>query len=150
MSEILIRELTKEDITAVSELEIECFPTSYWPKDQIEYEFENNPISTQLVAVFEDKIVGYLDFMITFDSATINRLATSISMRNKGVATSLLNRMIDICKHQEEEVFWITLEVRISNANAISLYEKLGWERITVKKNYYSDGEDAFYLVRNM
>ena len=42
------------------------------------------------------------------------------------------------------------LEVRVSNAPAIALYEKFGYERYGVRKNYYADGEDAFVMKTNL
>ena len=49
---------------------------------------------------------------------------------------------------KENEVFSITLEVRVSNIKAQRLYEKLGFKNTLLKKSYYSDGEDAFYMVK--
>ena len=144
-----IRKMEEKDIDSVSQLEADCF-FDPWPKSQIEYEIKENPCSVCLVAEEDNQIVGYIDFMITFDSATINRVAVSPSFRNKGLGFTLLEEMKNICKLQEDEVSWITLEVRASNESAIRLYEKNGYERITVKKKYYKDGEDAIYMVRSI
>ena len=47
----------------------------------------------------------------------------------------------------EEGVTSITLEVRVSNVAAIKLYENNGFEKKLVKKGYYSDGEDAYFMM---
>ena len=49
---------------------------------------------------------------------------------------------------KENEVFANTLEVGVSNIRAQRLYEKLGFKNTLLKKSYYSDGEDAFYMVK--
>ncbi|MDD5884657.1 MAG: ribosomal protein S18-alanine N-acetyltransferase [Erysipelotrichaceae bacterium] len=148
--ETLIRALKKEDVPAVAMLESACFSTP-WPEEQIEYERSGNPCAKVLVAVSKDgDLQGYLDFMITFDSATINRICVAESERHQGIATALLNRMVEIAKAQKEKVEFITLEVRASNETAHRLYQKLGWQDVTRKPHYYDDGEDAIYMVRSI
>ena len=146
---MIIRRMKKRDILSVVALEEACFPDP-WMEGQITYELMTNPCSISLVCEEDKKIVGYLDFMITFDSGTINRLAVHPDHRQKGIATALINAMVDICQHQKEEVDYITLEVRKSNKAAIALYFKLGWERVVFKKHYYRNGEDAIYMMRSI
>ena len=62
----------------------------------------------------------------------------------------LLGQMIKDCESKEDVVEFITLEVRVSNAPAIAFYKKHKFSEITIKKNYYSDGEDAIYMVRSL
>ena len=149
MMDFLLRKMTTKDIQAVTDLEATCF-ASPWPKSQIEYEITENPCAVVYVAETDGKIVGYLDFMITFDSATIDRLAVLPAYRKQGIALALLEKMVEVCHAQEDEVDWITLEVRKSNVAAISLYEKNGYEYVTTKPNYYTDGEDAIYMMRSI
>ena len=104
-----------------------------------------------LLGLFEGNgLCGYIDFMITFDSATINRICVLETKRKKGYATLLLKEMEKICKEQEEPVEWITLEVREGNIAAQSLYRKMGYMDVTVKKMYYEDGENAIYMMRSL
>ena len=148
--DIRIRALKKEDVPAVAMLESACF-SAPWPEEQIEYERTGNPCAKVLVAVSKDgDLQGYLDFMITFDSATINRICVAETERHKGIATALLQRMVEICQAQKDKVELITLEVRASNETAHSLYQKLGWEDVVKKPHYYDDGEDAIYMVRSI
>ena len=145
-----IRKMIEADIPAITNLEATCFKNP-WPEREIRYELRENPVAQTLVSETSDGlIVGYLDFMITFDSATVNRLAVLPASRNKGIAQALLNEMVQICQKQETPVEWITLEVRNSNEAAKKLYSKNGWSVITVKKGYYDDGEDAIYMVRSI
>lgn len=62
--------------------------------------------------------------------------------RGKGMAAELLKDFEDfsLAKFHSDSVY---LEVRMANVSAIRLYERLGYERIHVRKSYYQDGEDA-------
>ena len=93
-------------------------------------------------------MVGYIDFFITFDSASVARVCVANEYRRNGIAKALIEKMVEVCKKQAEPVENITLEVRESNEAAIELYKKNGFKTITKKKLYYSDGEDAIYMVR--
>lgn len=143
-----IRVASKLDLDSIVEIEEESFSVPF-KRDDILYELENNPFSKTLVIEDEDKkIYGYIIFWITFDSATINRIAVRKNKRNMGFAGFLLQNAEKMWK--ENDVEMVTLEVRASNIPAISLYEKYGFLKITVKKQYYEDGEDAIYMMKGL
>src|SRR5574344_1927330 len=144
-----IRKMKDEDILAVSSLELGCF-SHPWPEKEILYELHENPVALLYVATNGEEVIGYIDFMITFDSATINRIAVNENERKKGIGQALLDKMVEICHKQKEPVEFITLEVRPSNTAAYQLYLKNGWKEVTVKKGYYDDGEDAIYMIRSI
>ena len=148
-SKYKIRLMKDEDVLAVTSLEMASF-TEAWPEKEIRYELHENPVAKLYVALLGEEVVGYLDFMITFDSATINRIAVNGAYRQQGIAQALLDKMVEVCRKQEDLVEFITLEVRSSNAAAIALYLKNGWKQVTVKKNYYTNGEDAIYMIRSI
>ncbi len=148
--EFEIRPIKKKDIEKVAELEAACF-IKPWPLNQIAYEYKGNPCAKVFVATdSSDNILGYIDFMITFNSATIDRICVSEKYRGNGIGSKLLEKMVEVCKKQKEIVEFITLEVRVSNKNAISLYLKNGWQKVIIKPKYYDDGEDALYMIRSI
>ena len=132
----LLYEIEKDDDKEVLEL-----------KD-LEYEVHENPVSKILVIKDNLKIIGYLDYWITFDSSTIFKIIIKKEYRAQGLASSLLEKMFEDLK--ENEVLFSTLEVRVSNENAIKLYKKFNYEKVTIKEKYYKDGEDAIYMVRGI
>lgn len=143
-----IRVASKLDLDSIVEIEEESFSVPF-KRDDILYELENNPFSKTLVIEDGDKkIYGYIIFWITFDSATINRIAVRKNKRNRGFAGFLLQNAEKMRKKNDVEM--VTLEVRASNVPAISLYEKYGFLKITVKKQYYEDGEDAIYMMKGL
>jgi ribosomal-protein-alanine N-acetyltransferase len=144
-----IRAMRDEDILAVTSIEMGAF-SEPWPEKEIRYELHENPVAKLYVATIDEEVVGYLDFMITFDSATINRVAVNEGYRQKGIGQALLDKMVEVCHEQKDTVEFITLEVRPSNTAAQALYLKNGWKQVTVKKGYYSNGEDAIYMIRSI
>ena len=145
-----IREVRKEDFEQVYEIEQTCFVDPY-PRKHMEYEFNENPLNKILVAVDQNKVVGFIDYMITFDSATITQVAVIKEYRKQGLATKLLEEMEKTFPTNVEDVVEnITLEVRKSNEAALNLYKKNGYEIIVEKKHYYPDGEDAIYMVKRL
>ena len=89
-----------------------------------------------------------IDYWIIFDQATINKICIKDEYRRRGLAQKLL----DICfkEVRENECMVITLEVRTSNEKAIKLYQKNGFDIVLTKPQYYSDGEDAYYMVKGV
>ena len=147
---MIIRKVNKEDFEQVYQIEQTCFKDPY-PRKHLEYEFFENPINIILVAEEDEKIVGFIDFMVTFNSATIVQIAVVPEYRKQKIATNLLNEM-EKCfpKDIDDVVENVTLEVRKSNEAAINLYKKDGYEIIVEKKHYYPDGEDAIYMVKRI
>lgn len=143
----IIRKATKEDLKAIKEIEDESFLNPFKENDLL-YEIEENPVSEFDVLVVDDEIVAYLDYWITFDSATIDKIAVKKNKRNQGFAGFLLKNAIENLKKQNAEFF--TLEVRKSNLPALNLYEKYGFQKVTIKEKYYEDGEDAIYMVKGL
>lgn len=148
MNNILIRKINEEDITKIVEIESICFKDA-WKEKDFKYELNENPFSKMLVILLNNEIVGYLDYLVTFNSATISKIAILPTMQKCGYASKLLEQMfIDIAALGYGEVETITLEVRESNVAAVNLYNKFGFNKVTIKKGYYEDGENAIYMMK--
>jgi ribosomal-protein-alanine N-acetyltransferase len=105
-----------------------------------------------------DKILGYIMWRLE-RTPSVNSLKlvnkghlVSIAVldeyRRMGIATTLLNEsMPEIKKHGISE---FVLEVRVSNHPAINLYKKFGYKIESVKRKYYRDGENAYYMVKRV
>ena len=138
-----IREATNKDIPSLLELEQSFLAP--WPRKYIEYELNVNPVNTFLVVTLMEKIVGFIDYWITYDSATISQIAIKNEYRRQGLGTKLLQEMYDDC--YAKKVRNITLEVRTNNKSAVLLYEKFGFKNVLVKPHYYDNGDDAYYMM---
>lgn len=94
--------------------------------------------------VFEvkGKVVGYINFVKAGDEVHITNVAVHPGWRRRGIGRRLLERVIF-----ENPDSYFVLEVRVSNKPAISLYEKLGFRKIYIRKKYY-ENEDAWVMIR--
>lgn len=150
MNEFRFELATLDDLDEILALENESFVDPYKEKDLI-YEISENPLNKYLLIKKNGLLVGFLDYMITFNSATINQIAVKKEYRRQGIATKLLNEMFEsFPKDIEDVVETVTLEVRESNEAARKLYESVGFEKVVIKKNYYKDGENAVYMVKRI
>jgi len=82
---------------------------------------------------------GYLIARKTLDEYEVLTLATDINKRRRGIGTLLLTKLINLAK--KDKVLRVILEVSENNIAAVSMYEKLGFKKISKRKNYYNNSE---------
>lgn len=102
-------------------------------------------LRTRLYAALSEEgvLMGYLFVTQVMDAADIDNIAVSPAFRRQGVASLLLDTALD---GMDADVF---LEVRQSNAPAIALYRKYGFQEVGIRKNYYtSPREDAILMQK--
>lgn len=144
--EYKIRDISLDDVSRVTELEHEIFP-SPWSKEVIERIISKNPAVKALAADMNGTVVAYAFYWILENEMRIANLAVEKQYRRRNIAGDLLEKMIS--DGVRSGAAYVCLEVRISNIPAISLYEKYGFYRVSVNKNYYSDNsEDALIMVK--
>ena len=88
-------------------------------------------------------ILGYLEIRLVDGVVDIMNLFVNEEDRRKGIATELMNKMI-----QEENYSRIMLEVNENNDSAIRLYNKLGFKEISLRDRYY--GEDTAIIMEKV
>ena len=81
------------------------------------------------------KTIGYLIAMLTEDTADILNIGIDPYFKRQGYGTSLINHLIE--ELRKRNICKILLEVRTGNKSAIQFYKKQGFEKISVRKNYY-------------
>ena len=118
---LIIRPMTRADITAVAVLELVIFPDA-WPESAF-YEMMEEPENGIIVAECDGVITGYAVYMLEFGEARLANLAVAPDFRGKSIAKKLLNRILDITK--EADCSNIFLDVRPTNIAAIGLYRGL-------------------------
>lgn len=136
------------DLPIVLELEEQLF-TSTWKMDDFLYEMNENPFSQMFVWEEDSEIVGYMGIWIIFEQAQLTNLAVNKKYQGKGYGRKLLEMGISLCQDAGCEI--MTLEVRQSNVVAKSLYQSCGFEKVSVKKDYYQDNhEDADVMMKGL
>jgi ribosomal-protein-alanine N-acetyltransferase len=96
----------------------------------------------------EGQMVGFVITQIVLDEATLFNIAIHPDWQRRGFARSLLNALIELLVPRG--VFTLWLEVRASNQGAIALYEDLGFNEVTIRRNYYpaaNGREDAIVMA---
>ena len=148
------KKMTTSEYSNISEeiknIEQNSFFNHAFDVSLLEYEFVDNPFSIVYLYYVDDKLVGYLDYWVTFDSATIFRIAVHSNVQRSGVASKLMEKMFEDITENYKDVFFVSLEVREGNIKAQGLYNKFGFFAYTTKENYYEDGENAIAMGRNM
>lgn len=116
----------------------------FWTYSVFKSELEN-PNSQYFVAIRNDEIVGFAGIWKAIDEMHITNIVTKISKRHLGIASMLLEKLIEVSK--AEKVNSLTLEVNESNTYAIKLYEKYNLKKIGLRKNYYAQNENAIIMT---
>lgn len=140
--------MTIEDIEDVLIIEQSSFATP-WSREAFYNELINNQFARYTVMVENEKIIGYCGMWIIMDEAHVTNIAVLPEFRGRKLGDALLSRV----KHDAKMLGAIkmTLEVRVSNDIAQSLYIKKGFKPGGIRKNYYTDNhEDAIVMWVNL
>lgn len=144
---MIIRKMEAKDVSAIAALEQVCF-SDPWSESSIASELVN-PLSYWLVAEEGGCIAGYVGSQSVLDAADMMNIAVSPDFRRRGVGQALVEALIDYL--QQKRVIALLLEVRVSNAAAIALYQKLGFEQVGCRPRYYRNPrEDALILRKEL
>ncbi len=139
-STVIIREMTERDIKAIADLEKECF-SEPWSENSLREELSNETARFYVLRDSEN-LLGYIGANNICNEVYITNVAVNSKYRGNGYGKILVNHLIK--QSELERAFFITLEVRKSNENAILLYEKCGFKNVGERKNFYSKPtEDA-------
>lgn len=137
------------EVKAMAEIESLTFTDGCYTYDQLVYEYKDNPFAKTLLAYNDNELVGFLIYMITFNSATIIQIAVHPKFQRQRIGSALLKEMETILKSKGYgEIESVTLEVRKKNKPAYNLYAKHGYQDVCVKPKYYANGDDAIYMMK--
>ena len=136
----MIKEYKKENYNSVLVLGREI-------KD--DYELSFSPVSKCFIYEENDEIVGFIIADIFEDRAEIIDVAVDVMYRNKKIGDKLVKYVVDLSKENGCES--ITLEVKVTNKPALKLYKNNGFEIVSIRKKYYSNGTiDAYLMSRKL
>jgi ribosomal-protein-alanine N-acetyltransferase len=143
---LTLEAMERRHIKDVAAIEFACF-SSHWPESAFQTELENR-CARYLVAKLDDKVVGFAGMWVIMDETHITTLAVLPEYRRRRIGERLLVRLLEIARSLGARR--ATLEVRKSNAAALRLYEKYGFQAVAIRKKYYvENGEDAIVMWVN-
>jgi ribosomal-protein-alanine N-acetyltransferase len=136
------------DLPVLVSMERVLFADSPWSMGQFKEEFKGVPtIRHFLVATNDaDQIVGYAAVLVVAPGVEADVLTVAVlpEYARQGIATYFMNELEKWS--QGKQALAMMLEVGVENTSAIALYEKLGYQTIATRKNYYGQGLDAFVM----
>ena len=143
---IEFRTLQLRDLSAIEEIERSAYPTP-WSRSMFAGELAK-PSSICLGAFDGEQLIAYLIVSRYVDAWHIMNVAVSPTYRRQGIGSALLAELFELTAHDERRGF--TLEVRVSNSDAIRLYERLGFQGRGIRRGYYTDNrEDALIMWKD-
>lgn len=142
---ISYRQANAFDLPVFVSLDKELFPYSPWSTSQYKEEF-SAPTRHFVVAVDdEQRIIGYAGVFAPGNAeADVLTVGVVPSYRGKGVARHLMSLITEWAVKQGSTA--MMLEVMIDNAEAIGLYESLGYAKLNTRKDYFGPGLDALVM----
>ena len=140
---MIITKMLQCHVPQIAELEKLCF-NDPWSENSIASELDNR-LSCWLVAIADDKVIGYVGSQTVLGETDMMNIAIHPDYRKQGIATELISALIEALNERGSHS--LMLEVRASNEPAKSLYLKMGFDVVGVRKNYYRNPrEDALIL----
>ena len=145
-ADIAVRLMTLADLDGVMAVEIDSFSVP-WSRSAFEEELTQNNLARYIVAVSDDRIVGYAGTWLVINEAHVTNVAVSGLRRGEGIGRLLMENLLELARENHMES--MTLEVRVSNTAARNLYKQMRFVEAGIRKNYYSETkEDALILWR--
>ena len=139
MTDITISPLAHSHLAHVAEVEKACF-NAPWSETSLGLLLTGQ--NGGLVALDGRRAVGYIGYLCAVDEYEITNVAVSPDYRRRGIGEALLSALLS--QARENGIVRITLDVRVSNIPATSLYQKLGFCSCGTRKNFYTaPREDA-------
>ena len=137
--------MDRSHVDQVAALERECFSMP-WNETMLEDSLYDERASFIVAEDEEGNVIGYAGLHVVLDEGYIDNIAVEEAARRHGVASALLDVY---CRFGEINLAFLTLEVRKSNAAAIALYEKHGFQQVGVRPGFYQKPrEDALIMTR--
>jgi ribosomal-protein-alanine N-acetyltransferase len=137
--------MTVDDVNDVHRIERASFPVP-WPDYAFRQEIQTNRLAHYLVVRAGRETIAYGGLWLMVDEAHITTFAVLPQWRRHGVGGRLMVEMMRLAQALDARV--VTLEVRLSNGAARSLYQQFGFRPVGIRPRYYSDnGEDALIMT---
>lgn len=145
--EITVRELREGDIPRLAEIEAEAFSMPWSAQDF--KDLLSHSYCCYVVALADGQLAGCSGFSNICGVANIDNVVVAADFRGKGIAQMMMRELIAAGEAENVEAF--TLEVRVSNAAAIHIYEKFGFKSEGIRPGFYEKPrEDANIMWKRL
>jgi len=134
---------TERWLSAVAALERQCF-SDPWSVEMLRPELPDESHEF-LLAVEGEELLGYVGLMTVLDEGYLSNVAVSSAYRRQGIAEALLTALL--ARARARRLSFVTLEVRAGNTPAQTLYRKLGFQEVGVRRGYYEHPKEDAVLM---
>lgn len=141
---ITYQKLTKEDIVQVVLLE-EQFLGETLGIEMLETELNNNA-ACFITAKSNQTVLGYIGGYFIFDEGEILNFVVDETYQRQGIGQNLFNYLLSLYPNIKK----ITLEVREKNQKGINFYLKNNFQKISIRKHYYKNGDNAIVMIKEI
>lgn len=139
--DVTVEKMNESHLDDVAEIENACFAHP-WSREDLEAQLSIDT-SHFIVASLNGRAVGYMGLQIFSGEGYVTNVAVLPEYRRRGIAETL------IAAQMKNDMRFISLEVRKSNAAAIALYEKSGFENVGIRPKFYTNPtEDAVIMTK--
>jgi ribosomal-protein-alanine N-acetyltransferase len=132
-------EFTRQDAPELDE------DRTFWEKFKSLFKERTDDSDQALSQPLTECLIGMAACWLMAGEEHVTTIAVRDSFRRQGVGEGLLISLIDLGFEFKAQV--VTLEVRVSNDLAKSLYQKYGFNTAGIRRHYYTDGEDAYIMT---
>ena len=146
---VTYRSANAQDIPVMVSLDKQLFPYSPWSSGQ--YREEISAPTRHFIVALDDaqSIIGYAGVLALRGSAAdILTVGVIPEHRSQGIARALIALITEWARTQGSNA--MMLEVKIDNAEAISLYESLGFLKLNIRKDYFGSALDALVMRKDL
>lgn len=145
MAEVVFEIMQDWHLPSVYDLERQLFNGEEWSLDHFKSELSQVPETRMFwVAKADGRVIGYTGVMVIDDFADIATLAVVPEYRRQGIASRFIKMIFSEARRRGATR--ILLEVRTDNEPAKSMYQKLGFQILAERPNYYGPGRDAYMM----
>ena len=137
--------MNESHVASVAAIEKECFGRDAWSEKSVAGEL-TNALALWLVAVEGECVAGYVGSQTVCNETDMMNVAVTADYRRQGLGEKLVLALEEELKAIGSQC--LTLEVRDSNTPARTLYEKLGFQQIGLRKNYYRNPKEDAHILR--
>lgn len=143
---MIIRNAQQSDLSVLSALSNEC-GADRWSEASFAAELEHNSIV--MCCDVDSHTVAFSVVSISFEEAYLHLVAVDSAYRGCGIAKALLSQCENMAVERGAEK--MILDVRTSNSAAVGLYENMGYQKLCIRKNFYSNPkDDAFTMIKEL
>ena len=143
---IEIQKMTKEHLKQIKDI-LQTEFDEFWNAEVLDKELEN-PLSTYIVAINNNEVVGYAGLWQPIDEGHITNIVTKLDKRGNKIASNMLEELIKIAENRKLKC--VTLEVNVHNEIAINLYKKYDFKEVGKRPKYYNNTDDAIIMTKEI